>query len=342
MLEVWGQEQDHGDRPGPFARVHLTGADVYWLATFTTGKGDVVNGKKRLDEQPYTPLRSLHLEGSYLSMKHLEGANLVAAHLEGASLAAAHLEGANLNGAQLQGANLSRAHLEGVDLFEASLTRQVNLQEAMFDVTTQLAGAYLDTTLQVADVLWNEVPLTRVNWGELPHVGEEGIARFLQGHREYETAARAYRQLAIVLRSQGVTDVADRFNYRALIMQRKALWRQLRTKRSRALGSYLFSLFLAVLTGYGYRMSRIVVAYLLLIGGFATAYWSVGVHHPRDISFWTALIVSVTAFHGRVFTNPFAPNIPDAQVVITAIEAIVGLVIEGVFIAMLTQRFFNR
>jgi hypothetical protein len=29
-------------------------------------------------------------------------------------------------------------------------------------------------------------------------------------------------------------------------------------------------------------------------------------------------------------------------VVITAIEAIVGLVIEGVFIAMLTQRFFNR
>lgn len=82
--------------------------------------------------------------------------------------------------------------------------------------------------------------------------------------------------------------------------------------------------------GHGYCMSRIVIAYLLLVCGFATAYWSVGVHHPRDISFWTALIVSVTAFHGRVFTNPFAPNIPDVQVVITAIEAIVGLVIEGV------------
>jgi hypothetical protein len=89
-------------------------------------------------------------------------------------------------------------------------------------------------------------------------------------------------------------------------------------------------------------MWRIIVAYLALILTFAAAYWSVGVDHPRDISFWTAIIVSVTAFHGRVFTNPFTPNIPDAQVVITAIEAVVGLIIEGVFIAMLTQRFFNR
>jgi hypothetical protein len=116
----------------------------------------------------------------------------------------------------------------------------------------------------------------------------------------------------------------------------------MRDRKFSKIGAYLFSWFLAVLTGYGFRMWRIIVVYLALIFTFAGAYYGVGVQQPHDISFWQALIVSVTAFHGRVFTNPFMPNIPDAQVVVTALEAIVGLIAEGVFIAMLTQRFFNR
>ena len=54
-----------------------------------------------------------------------------------------------------------------------------------------------------------------------------------------------------------------------------------------------------------------------------------------------AVLTSVTAFHGRVFSEPFLhPDEP--QLWVTAFEAIAGLVIEGVFIAMLTQKFFGK
>ena len=53
-----------------------------------------------------------------------------------------------------------------------------------------------------------------------------------------------------------------------------------------------------------------------------------------------ALLVSVTAFHGRVFSESFRVGGPAAWV--AAAEAVLGLVIEGVFIAMLTQRFFSK
>lgn len=62
--------------------------------------------------------------------------------------------------------------------------------------------------------------------------------------------------------------VADRFAYRALIMQRKALWWQLRRRKVSKLGAWCFSLFLAVLTGYGFRLWRIIVSYGLLILAF--------------------------------------------------------------------------
>ena len=452
MLEKWEQEPDHGNRPGPFAQVHLSGASVYWLAALAAGAGDVGEGKKALlAKYRYVGLSSLHLEGATLNGAHLEGATLNEAHLEGASLNEArlesaklknahlegtdlrrahlersslngahlersslyeahlenadlngvrleganlsrahledadlrgahlegvwlneahlertslygahlknadlnraHLEGANLSRAHLEGASLNRAHLEGASLNKAVLTNQVNLREATFDATTNLAEIHLDATLLAADVLWNGVPLIRADWRQMPRLGDEAVAR--QAHlsngehkdkgerlRGFEAAARAYRQLAVALRGQGITEAADRFTYRALIMQRKALWWQLRNKQLSTLGPYLFSLFLAVLTGYGFRMWRIIAAYALLILTFAGAYWSLDLQTPHIYSFWQALILSVTAFHGRVFSNPFLLTEP--QIVVTAIEAIFGLVIEGVFIAMLTQRFFTR
>lgn len=352
MLEAWDQEPDHGNRPSPFAEVSLSGASVYWLAALVAGDGDVGVGEKTLNAAPSINLSSLHLEGANLTLAHLEGAKLYGAHLEDAALTLAHLERARLNGAHLERASLAEAHLEGANLRLAHLTNQVDFRGATFDVTTNLADVHLDATLFVADVLWNGVPLTRVDWRQVPRLGDEaGVRQPYErsyGRRKYkggwvrgfEEAARAYRQLAVVLRGQGITEAADRFTYRAFVMQRKALWWRLRTTQVSALGSYLFSLFLAVLTGYGFRMWRIIAAYLLLILTFAGAYWSLDLQTPHIYTYWQALILSVTAFHGRVFSNPFLLTEP--QIIVTAIEAIFGLVIEGVFIAMLTQRFFNR
>jgi len=97
---------------------------------------------------------------------------------------------------------------------------------------------------------------------------------------------------------------------------------------------------LALLTGYGYRMWRILVAYLLIIAACAVAYFVLGIDYGPRLSLIQAFLESVTAFHGRVFFELFTSNAP--QIWVTAFEAVAGLVIEGVFIAMLTQRFFGK
>jgi hypothetical protein len=329
-----------------------------WLP-FWQEKEGVGSGKKALDEDLGVELYNLHLEGADLGGAHLEGAYLFESNLESVYFGGAQLQGANLIMANLGGAFLEVANLKGASLFGAQMQgasldsaqmQGADLREATFAVKTQLAGVALDAKLRVADVLWNGVPLPRVDWGQVPSLGDEAEARKARqrdGKRKnkaerlegFEAAARAYRQLAVELRGQSITEPADRYFYRAFVMQRKALWWQLRSRKFSKLGSYLFSLFLAVLTGYGFRMWRIIAAYTLLILAFAGAYWSLDLQTPHIYTFWQALILSVTAFHGRVFSNPFLLTEP--QIVVTAIEAIFGLVIEGVFIAMLTQRFLT-
>ncbi len=87
-------------------------------------------------------------------------------------------------------------------------------------------------------------------------------------------------------------------------------------------------------------MGRILVAYLLVVSVCAVAYFFIGIYHPPHLTLVQAFLESITAFHGRVFYELFTPDTP--QIWVTAFEAIAGLVIESVFIAMLTQRFFGK
>src|SRR6202011_2242499 len=89
---------------------------------------------------------------------------------------------------------------------------------------------------------------------------------------EHREAARAYRQLSVVLRNQGLSEDANRFAYRAPLMQRKLFWHQQKIWR------YLGSLFLTLLSGYGYKPWRSFLAYLLVIGVFAVTYHQLGTH----------------------------------------------------------------
>jgi len=86
-------------------------------------------------------------------------------------------------------------------------------------------------------------------------------------------------------------------------------------------------------------MWRILVAYLFVVSLCAVAYFILSIFNGPQISFLEAVLTSITAFHGRVFSEPFHA---EAQLWVTAFEAIAGLVIEGVFIAMLTQKFFGK
>jgi hypothetical protein len=281
----------------------------------------------------------IHLEGTNLGSAHLEKATLFSSHLEDAYLFDAYLGGVNLNAAHLGGANLNAAHLEGTDLGGAHL-EGVDLSGAFFDRATELHSIALSNnqygTASLCDIHWGDVNVAVVNWSTISKVGEENEAiirtndSYYRIHA-YERAARAYRQLSVVLRNQGLNEHAARFSYRAQLMQRKVFWLQ------RKFLSYFGSLFLDLLSGYGYKVGRCFIAYALVIGVFATIYHLLGSYPAWNES----IVISMTAFHGRgFFPEQFHPG--DPQALAAAIEALVGLLIEITLIATLTQRFFGR
>jgi hypothetical protein len=75
--------------------------------------------------------------------------------------------------------------------------------------------------------------------------------------------------------------------------------------------------------------------------GFAIAYLVLAPSGGHSLLWNEALVVSLTAFHGRGFVAAeFQPGEP--QAVIAAVEAVIGLLIEIIFIATFTQRFFEK
>ncbi len=304
-------------------------------------------------------LAAIHFEKADLKGAHLEGAELEYAFFEGTDLRQAHLQEANLGVAQMQRAYLEGADFKGADFWLAHLDEafiwatnlaganlsQVHLQEAHIDARVILVNEQ-GIGPRIVDAHLGEVNLAAIGWSQVKMLGDEYTAR--QKERdgkvkdretrlgEYEEAVRANRQLAVVLQAQGLNEESARFTYRAQILQRKFLWLQGPHK----LGSYLFSLFLAMLTGYGYRMWRIIIVYAVAVSIFALLYYGLSLHTTSSLTLEQSYILSITAFHGRVFSSPFV--VGSIQSIAAACEAVTGLVFEGVFIAMLTQRFFGK
>jgi hypothetical protein len=277
------------------------------------------------------------LQDANLFAAQLQKAFLWKAQLQKAYLREAQLQEAFLFGAQLQGADLSSAQLQGADL------QRADLEDAQLDEATLSDQTY--GAARLADISWGEVNLAVIDWGHMTRLGDEQVAQQEKDRygntknkqnrvNQYKEAVRANRQLAVVLRDQGLNEEADRFAYRAQLLQRKVFWHE------HEFGHWLFSMLLAVLSGYGYRIWRILAAYLLTVSVFALAYFVLGMHFPPHLPLHQAFLESITALHGRVFFEEFNPNTP--QIWLTALEAIAGLIIEGVFIAMLIQRFFGK
>jgi uncharacterized protein YjbI with pentapeptide repeats len=324
-------------------------------------------------------LISTHLEDAQLPNAHLEWAVLYQAHLEQAWLEEANLEGTDLRRSHLEGANLSNAHLGGKKVSQEDLKRvkqcfhdypslelrrwhwedrldfpailpPSDLHEAFFDNGTRLNEAILgDETygyITLADLSWGGANLAvlKDSLTKMNVLGDErkalqkkheGITKDTSKRLdEYEQAVRANRQLAITLQGQGLNEDASRFAYRAQKLQRIVL------RRRKKFGQYLFSGFLDLLAGYGYRPGRSVIWYLVTIFVFALTYFAIG-HIPF---FPDAFVFSLTSFHGRGFFPGLGSTstLHNSLVVIAAFEAVLGLVIEISFIATFTQRFFGK
>jgi len=211
-------------------------------------------------------------------------------------------------------------------------------------------------------VTFDNTNLTVVDWGLVTILGDERAARE-RNRRDgkpkdrqarligYKAAVRANRVLAVALQAQGLSEDAARFAYRAQVLQRRVY----RLQGFRKLGAYVFSLLVAALAGYGHRLWRIAFTRGLVVTLFALAYYVAGSQafeeafhgvigipllSEQHVPLREAFLLSVTNIHGRVFTGTFL--LASLQAWFAAAEALCGLVIEGVFVAMLIQRFFGR
>jgi uncharacterized protein YjbI with pentapeptide repeats len=285
-------------------------------------------------------LNSAYLERAYLRWSHLEEAALRRARLQKADLYGTHLEGAGLRQAELAGVGLQRAHLEGAELDNACLSDE------------KCIGPRL------AEAHWEGTNLAVIQWSKMKLLGDENKARQRTRNgkvkdqatrlNEFEEAVRANRQLAVALQAQGLNEVAARFAYRSNVLQKSVFRLQMLQhdvnfiQRVRIFLSYLFSWFLFLIAGYGYRPGRTLLWYLLVICGFAFTYSRVGSLPLLP----DALVFSIMSFHGR----GFFPSLNDSStlslhsplIVLAAAEAVVGLLIEISFIATFTQRFFGK
>jgi len=290
-----------------FMDVKLSRADVEWLlATRENGLGPVNWIDGGLKERKGLDLRGADLQGvdlsrlpltgiqgalSRLPLTGIQGAlswdewlsasdakrKTALINLERAELSFTHLERANLREVHLERANLYGVHLEGAYLYGAHLEGAI-LKGAFFDSSTHLGKISFASkkfgVVSLADVRWNDVNLTGVNWGALKELGEEQRAHWQKKHdgttgnkerqlNEYRRAVRANRQLAYILQGQGLNEEAAYFAYRAQLTQRMVYWLQRRILK------LIFSRFLYLLVGYGYRPLRSLFWYLAMIVGFA-------------------------------------------------------------------------
>lgn len=151
----------------------------------------------------------------------------------------------------------------------------------------------------MVDAQLGDTNLAVVKWSQVKMLADEYQAREKRYRGkakdqvvrldQYERAVRANRQLAVALQSQGLNEDAARFAYRAQILQRKVFWMQ------REAGRWLFSLLLALLAGYGYRLWRILAAYLLVVSLCTVAYFTIGMYHPPHLTLLQAFLESITA-----------------------------------------------
>lgn len=313
-------------------------------------------------------LNGVRLRRALLSDANLVTAQLIEANLEDAVLSHAHLGETVLNRAIISNCDLSGAHLRSSTLIDADIrystlvaTRLVDvdlcgadLRGSRLDASTVLNGARLDSRSRLYQVIWDGAPVSQISWEPVKMLGDELFAHssknqtgkdksskeWLEG---YGASVQSYRQLAVALRSQGLNEDADRFAYRAQMLQREVLRRQGHALR------WLGSLLLDLVSGYGYKPLRSVVTYILVVLAFAAGYFALTnpilgpavSTHTTPLQWYEAIVLSISSFHGRGLFPP-GVTLNDPIAILAAGEAVLGLLIEIIFIATFTQRFFAR
>ncbi len=362
---------EQAGRP-PYYRVHIrTLGELQWVMRERGWHADIdSNHRDTMAMQgqyvPATDLRDVNLSGANLQGVSLIMADLANARLRGANLKGARLVDVNFTGARLRGADLSNtslrfanftsahcymvsltgadlsyANLEGARLARANFS-SADLTGARFDVASILSESTFDDNTILRDVTWNGVPLARVDWSQVRRLGDEIPVQAATGRKERiqecRDAVRAYNGLASALRAQGLAVPASYFRLREQRLSRRTL------RLERRYGAWLFSAVIDLVSGYGEQPGRAFVAYLAVVSAFAAVYWSVSNFLRADsarLRWYEAIVLSISSFHGRGFF-PSMIGLGDPLAVIAALEAVIGLFIELIFIATFSRRFLGN
>lgn len=322
-------------------------------------------------------LYAAHLEGASLKQTQFDSAILKFTTLDGADLAGANLALTDLTRASLVGVSLAQADLSKAVLFEAHLERAslkatdlsgADLRRTTFDATSRLNEAKLEHAA-LYQASFDRTNLAVIEWRAVRRLGDDLIAKdprlgevhyntdgtrmvkegkrktAKQREEDYIAAARAYRALSVELHAQGVVKDATRFHFRAEVMSRRvSLHRAVRRLRTPGILiapllflPWLLSLLLSVVAGYGiYHVWRLAITYLVVVGAFAGSYWLIGAHVHPGLGVLDAVVLSLTSFHGRGLQP--TGDLTDPMRAIAGAEAVLGLLIEGLFIAAFTRR----
>jgi len=374
-LRKWEVEGDHDVRLGPFHGQVLSEADVFWLAT-KGGPFKLHLERADLPGTPLPGalvegaiFPTAHLEGAILSDARLEGVYLPAAHLERAYLSAAHLEGADLSEAFLEGADLSEAFLEGADLRRVSFDKTSRLNAARLNHVSLDQVTFDNANLTV--VKWREVH--RLG-DELRAIRVNDQDEYRAAARAYRALSVALRNQGITdaARFHYRSEVMER---KALFQETKGyLFSRSFYRAPLPFARWLVSWVLGKFMGYGDYISRLFLTYVGVVFTFAAIYLGIAYQPPKKhpltaipwphalaaiswvrdlLSFWFVrfpaaihtstpshlldmLVFSVTAFHGRGLQHMQNPS----EVVIwwAGLEAVLGLLIEALFVAAFARR----
>jgi len=337
-------------------RAHFAGADLK----------KVMFGQANLGRAgiTYTDLRGADLHRAYLQdatlyASKLGKANLSGAQLERTYLAAVTLHDENGVGPELVdiewgNTNLTVADWSGVKMLgDEYLAKQTKSKKGQLEglrvairanrqlaVTLQSQGLNEEATrftyralvlqrkLLLLEARYNRLGQLKAELKRLEKLLNEPVNSGRSGESWQKRMGRRRERLE---RTQKELDQINFQWHLADLWQRAQKFRQ-----------YLFSLFLAVTTGYGYRAWRSFASYVFVILVFATIYFLLGPRTGLPISYGDAIVFSMTSFHGRGFSPGENIGLSNPLTIFAAIEAFVGLVIEITFIATLTQRLFGK
>ena len=262
---------------------------------------------------------------------NLSGTSLIRANLRYVQLASVDLQHANLENADLAKANLKQADLTDANLRGTNLA-SANLSHSVLDSVAALKNAIVDSQTRLDTVVWRDTLPTR------PAGGDDPLDQIIF----VRDLGRVFREVSLAMKAQGL--YAQASAYRVLEQRTERYALRLESRLLPWAGSAVLDL----VSGYGERPARAFQSYVVVVLGFAVVYFELTNNlanyfftTTRPLKWYEALVLSVSSFHGRGFF-PQSISLSDPVAMVAAVEAIIGLFIELVFIATFNQRFFDK